>query len=162
MANASWDTWRATWTPPVRCVASAPRPCLAPRSRRALASPRRAPRSAPLTAQLSRNRPPARPLSPRRRLGGLPGDDPNYGEKPEAGPGGYETSGLNAVAPMLGNLGYGAIILGFCAMTFATAYFLSAATHSHSKASRIYHYITLVVTFCESGEASGAAPRGAA
>jgi FPC/CPF motif-containing protein YcgG len=52
------------------------------------------------------------------------------------------------VAPQLGNLGYGAVVMGFCAMFAATAYFLVAATHSHSKASRIYHYITLVVTFC--------------
>ena len=50
--------------------------------------------------------PRGRPLSRLRRLGGLPGDDPNYSNPPEAGPGGYETSGLLAVAPMLGNLGY--------------------------------------------------------
>ena len=109
----------------------------------------------PRAADAPRGRPPSR----FRRLGGLPGDDPNYSNPPEAGPGGYETSGLLAVAPMLGNLGYGAIVMGFVAMTFATAYFLSAATHSHSKSSRIYHYITLVVTFCEQ---CGTARRGAA
>ena len=42
-------------------------------------------------------------------------------------------------------------------MLFASLYFLQAGMHSHSKASRIYHYITLVVTTCMCTEAL---PRG--
>ena len=61
-------------------------------------------------------------------------------------PGGYEVSGLRSIPPPLGSLGSLAFWIGFILFALATTYMIRAVFHSHSKSSRMFHYITLMTT----------------